>query len=334
MTRFAHLDDLRAACRGLPEGDSAAAAAVTERQAQLTKPPGSLGRLEALAAWLARWQGRAMPRLERVAVLVFAGNHGVAARGVSAYPAEVTVQMVGNFAAGGAAINQLAKAAGAELRVLPLRLDAPTADFTTAPAMDVPAFLEAVNAGFETVSPEFDLVCLGEMGIGNTTAAAALAAALFGAAYRWAGAGTGLDAAGIAHKQAVVDAALAHHGALEPLAAAQALGGRELAAILGATLAARLHGVPVVLDGFVCTAAAAPLACLAAGGLDHAVLGHVSAEAAHAELARRLGLVALLDLGMRLGEASGAALAVPLLRAAVACHAGMATFAEAQVSGR
>jgi nicotinate-nucleotide--dimethylbenzimidazole phosphoribosyltransferase len=334
MTRFPSLDALREACRTLPHGDAAAAASVAARQGELTKPAGSLGRLEALAAWLACWQRRPMPRLERVAVLVFAGNHGVAARGVSAFPAEVTAQMVANFAHGGAAINQLAGVAGASLRVLALRLEEPTADFTAVPAMDEAAFLEAVTTGFDAVGPELDLVCLGEMGIGNTTAAAAMAAGLFGGDYRWAGAGTGLDAAGIARKQAVVDAAVARHAGLDPLGVAQALGGRELAAILGAALAARLHGVPVVLDGFVSTAAAAPLARLAPGGLDHAVLGHVSAEAAHRELAARLGMVPLLDLGMRLGEASGAALAVPVLRAAVACHNGMATFAEAAVSGR
>ena len=338
MSHFSSLDDLRAACRALPMGDEDAASAVAERQGRLTKPPGSLGRLEALVAWMARWQRRPMPRLDHVDVLVFAGNHGVTARGVSAYPAEVTAQMVANFQAGGAAINQLAAVGGADLRVLPLELDRPTNDIVTAPAMEAGEFLDAVTVGFDAVSPELDLVCLGEMGIGNTTIASAMAAGLFGTQYRWAGAGTGLDTEGIARKQAVVDAALALHGggriALDPIGVAQALGGRELAAILGATLAARLHGVPVVLDGFVCTAAAAPLACLTPGGLDHALLSHASAEAMHPDLARLLNLTPVLDLGLRLGEASGAALVLPLLRAALACHAGMATFAEAQVSDR
>jgi nicotinate-nucleotide--dimethylbenzimidazole phosphoribosyltransferase len=333
---FPSLSALRAACLDLPAGDVAAAAAVAARQAQLTKPPGSLGRLEELVAWLARWQGHE-PRLARVDVLVFAGNHGVTAQGVSAYPAAVTAQMVANFSAGGAAINQLARMAGANLRVIALALDQPTADFTQAPAMDERAFLDAVAQGYEAVAPTTDLVCLGEMGIGNTTAAAALAAALFGGGgARWAGRGTGVDDAGLARKRTVADAALARHAALigDPLALAAALGGRELAAILGATLAARRHHIPVLLDGFVSTAAVAPLAKVRPDALDHALVAHVSAEAAHRTLLDELHLSPLLDLDMRLGEASGAALAVPLLRAALACHTGMATFAEAGVANK
>ena len=335
---FATLSALRAACCELPPPDEGAAAQVAARQAQLTKPPGSLGRLEDLVAWLARWQRHARdlaPRLDRVDVLVFAGNHGVTAQGVSAYPAAVTAQMVANFAAGGAAINQLARMADASLRVIPLTLDQPTQDFTQGPAMDEHAFLAAVAAGYAAISSDADLVCLGEMGIGNTTAAAALAAGLFGGGgERWAGRGTGVDDSGLARKRSVIDAALARHAALrdDPLALAAALGGRELAAILGATLAARVARVPVLLDGFVATAAAAPLARLRRDGLDHALAAHVSAEAAHRALLDELALVPLLDLGMRLGEASGAALAVPLLRAALACHVGMATFAEAGVA--
>lgn len=337
MSRFASLAALRSACADLPPPDEAACEAVLARQAVLTKPPGSLGRLEALAAWLARWQGRPMPGLDRVLVLVFAGNHGVTARGVSAFPAGVTAQMVANFAAGGAAINRICEAAGAELRVLPLDLDRPTADFTEAPAMEEGEFLEAVSAGYDAMSKDTDLLCVGEMGIGNTTAAAALAAALFGGdGEHWAGRGTGVDDEGLARKRAAVDAGLERHAAVlaDPLAAAAALGGRELAAILGAVLAARHRRVPVLLDGFVSTAAAAPLARLAADGLDHAMIAHASAEAGHRKLAEALGKAPLLDLGMRLGEASGAAVAVPVLRAAVACHAGMATFAEAGVDGK
>ncbi len=321
----------------LPPGDAVAAAVVAARQDQLTKPPGSLGRLETLVAWLARWQERAMPRLERVDVVVFAGNHGVAAQGVSPYPPAVTAQMVANFERGGAAINQIAAAAGARLCVVPLRLDRPTADLSLAPAMDEAEFQQAVDAGAAAVEPGLDLLCLGEMGIGNTTAAAALCAGLFGGpGARWAGQGTGLAPEGVARKARVVDAALQRHAALlgDPLQVARALGGRELAAILGAVAAARRRRVPVLLDGFVCTAAAAPLACLAPGGLDHAQLAHLSAEAGHRALAERLRLDPLLALGMRLGEASGAALAVPILRAALACHAGMATFAGAGVADR
>ena len=337
MTMFSDLAALNAACVNLPAGNDAAAAAVRERQATLTKPPGSLGRLEDLAAWLATWQGRAMPRLDRVETLVFAGNHGVTRQGVSPYPPSVTAQMVGNFSRGGAAINQIAGVAGAVLRVIPLDLENPTQDFTVAPAMTEAEFLAAVSAGYAAVPPDADVVCLGEMGIGNTTAAAALAAALFGGGgARWAGRGTGIDDAGLRRKQSVIDSGLARHAALldDPLQVAMVLGGRELAAILGATLAARRLGIPVLLDGFVCTAAAAPLALLRPDALDHAVLAHISAEAGHQGLAEALGLIPLLDFGMRLGEGSGATLAVPLLRAAVACHAGMATFAEATVDNR
>ena len=337
MPSFSDLAALRTACLSLRAGHEAAAAAVRERQATLTKPPGSLGRLEDLAEWLARWQGKPLPRLDRVETLIFAGNHGVTAQGVSPYPASVTAQMVGNFSHGGAAINQIARLAGAELRVIPLDLDRPTQDFTQAPAMDEAAFLQAVSAGYQAVRADGDLICLGEMGIGNTTAAAAIAAALFGGGgERWAGRGTGVDDEGLARKRRAIDAGLARHAAVatDPLAVAMALGGRELAAILGATLAARHHGIPVLLDGFVCTAAVAPLIRLRPDALDHAMLGHVSAESGHRALAEALGLRPLLDFGMRLGEASGATLAVPLLRAAVACHAGMATFAEAAVDNR
>ena len=337
MANFTSFSALRTACLDLPGGHPAASAAVAQRELSLTKPPKSLGRLEDLVAWLAHWQGHVPPRLERVDILVFAGSHGVTRRGVSAYPAEVTAQMVANFASGGAAINQLARAAGAQLRVIPLELDQPTADFTEQPALGEQEFLAAVNAGYEAASPQCDLICLGEMGIGNTTAAAAIAAALFGGGgARWAGRGTGVDEEGLARKRAVIDRALERHAAVldDPLAIAAAFGGRELAAILGATLAARRQRIPVLLDGFVCTAAVAPLAKLRSDTLAHVQAGHVSAEAGHRILLEELSLKPLVNLDMRLGEASGAAVALLLLRAALACHTGMATFAEAGVSDK
>jgi nicotinate-nucleotide--dimethylbenzimidazole phosphoribosyltransferase len=337
MTRFPSFAALRASCLDLLPTDAAAAASAAARNAMLTKPLGSLGRLEDLAVWLAQWQDRNPPRLDRIEVLVFAANHGVVAQGVSAFPADVTAQMVANFAAGGAAINQLAAAAGACLRVVPLDLDRPTADFTKEPAMDEDAFVSAVTTGYDSVPANADLVCLGEMGIGNTTAAAAMAAALFGGGgMRWAGRGTGIDDDGLARKRAVIDLAVKRHGGIlgDPLHVAAALGGRELAAILGAALAARQQRIPVLIDGFVCTAAVAPLRMLRDDGLAHAVAAHVSAEAAHRALLNELGLKPLLDLGMRLGEASGAAVGALILRAAVACHTGMATFAEAGVSDK
>jgi nicotinate-nucleotide--dimethylbenzimidazole phosphoribosyltransferase len=334
--QFDSLDEIRAFCRDLPGGDAKAEASARERQAQLTKPAGSLGRLEELAAWMARWQRRAVPALDRVTIAVFAGNHGIAARGVSAYPAAVTAQMVANYAAGGAAINQIARLAGAALKVVPIALDRPTGDFTEGAAMDEREFLEAIDIGFRTVPKDCDLLAVGEMGIGNTTTAAALCAALLGGdVARWIGRGTGVDDAGLERKRRTVAAALQRHAAIrdDPLAIAAAMGGRELAAIAGATLAARAHQIPVLLDGFVATAAVLPLVRLDASILDHCRAGHVSAETGHRNLLQALDLEPLLDLGMRLGEASGAGVAVLLLRAALACHGGMATFAQAGVSG-
>jgi nicotinate-nucleotide--dimethylbenzimidazole phosphoribosyltransferase len=333
---LASLDDLKERLRQLPGPDEAAAAAARCRQDQLTKPPGSLGRLEDLAVWLAAWQGRA-PRLERVLVLVFAGNHGVAARGVSAYPTEVTAQMVANFEAGGAAINQLCKVARAELAVVPLDLDRPTGDFCIEPAMTEAGCLEALNRGIAAVPSDLDLLAIGEMGIGNTTAAAAICAALYGGpAAWWTGPGAGLDRHGVAHKAAVVGRGLTRHAEAfrDPLEVLRRLGGREIAALAGAILAARTYRIPVLLDGFVTGAAAAILHAEAPAALDHAQAAHVSAEPGHARLLERLNLQSLLQLDMRLGEASGAALAILLCRAALACHGGMATFADAGVSTR
>jgi nicotinate-nucleotide--dimethylbenzimidazole phosphoribosyltransferase len=331
------LDELRARLRALPGPDLATVEAARAREAQLTKPAGALGRLEELAIWLSAWQGRHPPSLDHPLCLVFAGNHGVVAQGVSAFPGEVTRQMVANFAAGGAAINQLCKAFGATLEVTPLELDRPTADFTEQPAMSAAECAAAIRIGWDAVRPGHDLLLVGEMGIGNTTAAAALSAALFGGSGTdWAGPGTGLDPTGVGRKAQVIDAAIAYHGRalVEPLESLRRLGGRELAAICGAVAAARCRAVPVILDGFVATAAAAPLYKLDPGALDHCVAGHVSAEPGHRRLLQALNKEPLLALGMRLGEASGAAVALGVLRAAVATHRGMATFAEAGVSGK
>lgn len=328
---------IHGAAQSLPAADAAAIAAAEARNAELTKPAGALARLEDSIRYLAGWQRRAIPQLDAVSILIFAGNHGVAARGVSAYPPEVTVQMVGNFQNGGAAINQLAKLHGASLSVTALDLDKPTADFTAAAAMSDAELLDAVNRGAAAVPANADMIILGEMGIANTTSAAALAAALFGGdAASWVGPGTGVAGAALAAKIATVDMALSHHGASlkDPLEALRRLGGREIAALFGAVLQARRRNIPVLLDGFVVGAAAAVLAKLAPGGLDHCLAGHVSAEPGHRRLLQNLDKQPLLDLGMRLGEGSGATVALGVLKAAAACHAGMATFAEASVSNR
>ena len=315
--------------------NNAAVEIVRQRDAQLTKPPGSLGRLETIVEWLAAWQDKSAPRLDKTLVGVFAGNHGVTRQGVSPYPAEVTHQMVANFAAGGAAINQICRTFGLELHIFDLFLDRPTEDFTRDAAMTAGACMEALNAGIRAVPADIDLLCLGEMGIGNTTAAAAIYTALYGGpATLWAGRGTGLDDEGVKRKAAVIDKAITLHRdhLADPLEVLRRLGGHEIAALAGAIVAARMNRVPVVLDGYVVTAAAAVLHALDRSALDHCVAGHVSAEGAHARVLRNLGKEPLLQLNMRLGEGSGAALAVGIIKAALACHMGMATFDEAGVT--
>lgn len=334
---FVSFDGIRDAVMALPDADAGMAAAARAREQQLTKPAGSLGRLEEIAEWLAAWQGRHPPRVDQVRTLVFAGNHGVTVHGVSAFPASVTAQMVANFEAGGAAVNQLCAAVGAELRVTALALDEPTADLATEAAMSEEACLAAFNTGYGSVDRGLDLLCLGEMGIGNTTVAAAVSAALFGgAAEAWVGPGTGLDQPGIQKKCAVVAQGLACHGEIlrDPLQALRCLGGRELAAMAGAALAARMNRVPVLMDGYVCSAALAVLHAVRPGALDHVMAAHRSAEPAHGKLLEALGKQPLLTLDMRLGEASGAALAVAIVRAAALTHANMATFSEARVDSR
>jgi nicotinate-nucleotide--dimethylbenzimidazole phosphoribosyltransferase len=332
---FSSIDELHDLLRRLPGADEAAAEACRARDAQLTKPAGALGRLEDLAAWASAWQGRHPPRLQRVLILVFVGWHEIARHGVSAYPAEVTDQMVANFAAGGAAINQLARLADAELRVVPVGEGRPAHDFTGGPAMSEAGLLRAIDAGLAAVPGGIDLLAIGEMGIANTTAAAAIAAALYGdPAVLWTGPGTGLDAGGVARKAAVIQGALDRHRAdlTDPLAILRHVGGRELAAMLGAILAARLRRVPVLLDGFTTSVPAAVLHAIQPSAIGHCRSGHCSAEPGHRRLLERIAFRPLLELGMRLGEASGAALAIGLVRAAVACHTGMATFESAAVS--
>ncbi len=322
---FAAPDALARFLAAMPEVDAAARERAAARQAQLTKPPGSLGRLEEIAVFLS----------EVLQVALFAGNHGVTAQGVSPYPSAVTVQMVENFRHGGAAINALSSTLDLKLSVLPLSLDMPTGDISVTDAMSVGETLEALNAGARAVDAEADLLVVGEMGIGNTTIAAALcAASLGGNGLDWAGAGTGLDSAGVVHKAKVIDRALARSSVSGPFEILRQLGGRELAAVAGAVCAARARRLPVILDGFVTCAAVAPLFAAEPAILDHCLAGHRSAERGHARLLERFNLRPLLDLDMRLGEGSGGALAAAVVRAAVATHTQMATFAGAGVSDR
>ena len=332
---FASLAEFETILKAATGPDSTALDAAEARNGQLTKPPGALGRLEDIAIWYAGWRGEAAPRVTAPQVAVFAGNHGIAARGVSAFPAEVTAQMVMNFQHGGAAINQLCETFGATLDVIALELDNPTADFTAGPAMNEAEVVAALLAGWNAVNPEADLFVAGEMGIGNTTSGAAICHALFGGeAEDWVGRGTGVDDAGLAIKAQVVREGLAANpeASSNGLQALRCLGGRELAAMAGAVAAARYHVIPVVIDGFICTAAVACLEAACKGALDHTVAGHKSHEAAHERVLKTLGKEPILSLGLRLGEGSGGALAIGVLKAALACHSGMATFAEAGVS--
>lgn len=307
--------------------------AARARQAQLTKPPGSLGRLEELAEFMAGWQGTATPAIDRTQAIVFAGNHGIVAQGVNPFPAEVTALMVQNFRQNGAAINQICTLAGADLSVVDIALDRPTADFSQSAAMTADEVSDALRIGAQAVRADAQVLVLGEMGIGNSTVAAAQAAAVFGGSGSdWVGPGTGADPRIIARKQAAVDAGLARHRAAQTTQQTlQAFGGREQTAICGAILRARDLGIPVLLDGFICSAAASVLLRDDPQALEHCLIGHESAEPGHRRLIAAMGKRPVLALDMRLGEGSGAAIALMILRAALACHNGMATFAEAGI---
>src|SRR3569832_335797 len=313
----------------MPEGNEEAVDAVQGRDATLTKPPGSLGELERLVEFLARWQGKAKPTLDNPMIAIFAGNHGVTDQGVSAFPREVTAQMVANFTEGGAAISQICAQHELNLRVFELALELPTGDITRTVAMDDKMSAATIAYGMEAIAGKPDILGIGEMGIGNTTVAAALYAALYGGTGAdWVGRGTGVDDAGLTRKADAVDRALARHqgNLTDPLAIIARLGGREIAAMLGAIIAARQQHTPVIVDGFVATSAAAIAYAVNPAAIDHCLFAHASAESAHRKALDKLGARPLLDLGMRLGEGSGAALAMVLAKTALHLHTHMATF--------
>lgn len=338
--------------------DADCMAAAESRQAQLTKPPGALGRLEGLAVRLAGLQARERPVVDAVAITVFAADHGVVTEGVSAFPQSVTAAMIANFVSGGAAISVAARQLGARLEIVDLGTvaDAPiptpveavhlhlhrqrigpgTRNFAQGPAMTEAELDEALTAGRDAVARAGAIDCFvgGEMGIGNTTAATAVACLLSGETPQaLAGPGTGLDAEGVSRKAAVIVRALARHAeASEPLAALRAVGGFEIAALAGAFIACGQRGVPVLVDGYIATVAALAAQRLCPGLADWLIFAHASAEPGHQRVLAALEAEPLLDLGMRLGEGSGAAVAVPLLRMACALHNGMATFDEAAVA--
>lgn len=343
--------------------DREAMDAARQRLDALTKPPGSLGRLETIAIQLAGIRGSVVTSIDRPAIVVAAGDHGITRQGVAAYPSDVTRQMLATFASGRAAINVLAREAGADLVVVDVgvlgepvstdrtangaasirtaRVRAGTADFSVEPAMKADDARRAIEVGAaiatELIDAGCDLLALGEMGIGNTTASTAIAAAILQRpAIELAGAGTGLDAEGIRRKAAVVDAALVRHhlAGADPLDVLATVGGLEIAALVGAMLAAGAARVPVVLDGFITGVAALVAVRLAPELPGRLIASHRSAERGHGVVLAALGLEPILDLGLRLGEGSGAALAIPVVRAAAAIIGGMATFEEAGVADR
>jgi nicotinate-nucleotide--dimethylbenzimidazole phosphoribosyltransferase len=327
-------DDMRALLAACPDADETARAKVVQRQASLAKPLGSLGRLEEAVAHLAAWQGKERPVMMRPMICVFAANHGVVAQGVSAFPADVTGLMLKAYGAGGGTINQICAAYEFGFKAFELALDLPTEDFTQAPALDEKSCVATMAFGMEALAGGVDVLGLGEMGIGNTTAAAAIYAALYGGdPDRFVGLGAGADEAQLARKKQAVRQGLARHAQSlhDPLHILAAFGGREIAAMAGAILAARLQKVPVVLDGYVVTAAAAVLHAMEPDSISHCIAGHCSAEGAHRDVLARLGLVPLLDLGMRLGEGTGAAFAMALLKGALASFNNTFTLQQAGI---
>ena len=321
----------------LPIFDYEWKAKAVARQKILTKPLGSLGKLEEIASFLCGWQQTLTPRTEKAYTLIFAGNHGVTAQGVSAFPAKVTAQMVANFERGGAAINQLCQEIPSTLRVIPLSLENPTKDFTTQAAMSAQECEQAFEIGISSVPNDADILVIGEMGIGNTTVAAALAYALVGGkAADFVGAGTGIDDAGKKRKTEVIEKAVNLHreNLGDTLSILAHIGGREQAAMAGAIWQARQLQIPVILDGYVVTSAAATLVLIGKTALAHCLAGNLSVECGHKKLLDFLGLEPILTLNMRLGEGSGAQVALAIVRAAVATFTGMATFEEAAIAGK
>ncbi|UYN99735.1 MAG: nicotinate-nucleotide--dimethylbenzimidazole phosphoribosyltransferase [Devosia sp.] len=319
----------------VPDGDDGAVAAIREREAGLSKPVGSLGQLEGLVEFLARWQHRSKPRLDNPMVTIFAASHGVAAEGVSAWPARAMPQMVANMTNGGSAISQICALHELNLRVFELALELPTGDITREAALDEQMCAATIAYGMEAVAGRPDLVCLGEIGIGNTASAAAIFAALYGGSgAEWAGRDAGLDDAGLARKIAAVDAALAlHRPQIDgPLSILSRLGGREIAASLGAIIAARHQKTPVIIDGYVATAAAAIAHAINPAAINHCLFAHVAADKGHASALARMGQTGLLDLGIGLGEGTGAALAAVLAKTALHVHNAMATLETAGIS--
>jgi nicotinate-nucleotide--dimethylbenzimidazole phosphoribosyltransferase len=323
--------ELTEALAHLPEPDDDARAAVRDRASRVLRPAGAFDRLDEVAVWLAGWQRSPRPAVRGPAAVLFAADHGVADEGVSAYSVKVTSAMVEVLEAGAGTASVLARLVDAELHVVDVGVGHPSGNLVRESALSEERFAWCLDQGRGAVRGlATDLLVLGEMGIGNTTAASAVCAALFGGTgAEWTGRGTGVDDGTLRRKRAVVEAARERLGpSPHPFEVLRQVGGPELAAICGAILEARLRSIPVVLDGFVVTASAAPLELVRPGALAHCIAGHRSPEPGHGRLLERLGLLPLLDLGLRLGEGTGALLAVPLIRAAAAAVTDVDTFED------
>jgi nicotinate-nucleotide--dimethylbenzimidazole phosphoribosyltransferase len=321
-------DDIRATLARIPGENTSARAAAELRETSLVKPRGALGRLEETAHWVAAWQGRNPPRILKPSLVIFAGVHGVAVHGVTADTPDMAPRLIKLLQDGQGAVNQIALSVGAGLKVFDLGIDMPTPDITVGPAMTERECAATIAFGMEALADEPDCLALGEISVGGGTAAAAVACGLFGGdAQYWVRAGTGVPKEMMALRVEAVTKALAtHRGHLDdPLEVLRRLGGRELAAMVGAIIAARHQNVPVVLDGFATSVAAAVIHALDPAGTDHCIAAHVSAEPAHAAVLDRIGKRPLLDLELRLGQGIGAALGISLMVAACEAHANMAT---------
>ncbi|WP_455480136.1 nicotinate-nucleotide--dimethylbenzimidazole phosphoribosyltransferase [Bartonella sp. B23] len=322
-------DDFRALLTNLPVSDAFSVNLAKKRQEKLTKVEGALGKLGDIAVWYAGWRGTEKPIVKRPLVAIFSGNHGVTEENVTPFPQSMTQKMVQNFASGGAAINQICIAYDLGLKIFDLALEYPTMNIAKDAAMDERSAAATMAFGMESIAGGTDLLCIGEMGIGNTTIASALCLALFGGEVEeWTGNGMGSEEEFYQRKIAVVKTAVSLHEDHfnDPFEIMRRLGGREIAAMVGAILAARMEKVPVILDGFVATAAAAVLYKMHPRALDHTLVGHVSSESAHRKLLKKIGKEPLLDLKMRLGEGTGAAMAAGIVKAAILTHTKMAIF--------
>ena len=337
MCKKNYIEDFFNGLSKIPEFDHLKASKAKELQNELLKPKGSLGKLEEYAIWMAGWQKKINPSIENAHCLIFAGNHGIASKGVSAFPSEVTAQMVENYKKGGAAINQLCDLADLKLTVIPLDLEKPTRDFSENLAMDEEDVISAMQIGFDSVPPNCDLLVLGEMGISNTTSASAISCALFDESVEsMTGIGTGLNKKQLASKISLIKSALKLHGSkfTSTLKILSCFGGREIAAIAGSIISARLKSIPVLLDGFICTAAASSLILFDKNLLDHCLISHLSTEPGHLKILSYLKKEPILDLNLRLGEGSGAAIASLILKSALVTHNGMSTFSDANVTNK